>query len=127
MTTSQVRVLGAALFFLFIFLTGFLLTRSGKPYGTMILTLHKLIGLAAGIILGITIYQTDQVAQLSTSDWTAAAVTALLFLVTGISGGLVSTDMLLPAATLTVHRISPVLTLLSTAATLFLLSGGLVT
>jgi hypothetical protein len=47
MSTNQLRVVSAGLFFLFIFLSGFWLSRTGKPYSGIILTIHKLIGLAA--------------------------------------------------------------------------------
>jgi len=36
-----------------LFLTGFWLNRTGKPYGTLIFTIHKAIGLRMGILLFI--------------------------------------------------------------------------
>lgn len=49
MGTTQSGVVGTGLLFLFIFLSGFWLSHSGKPYNTLIFTIHKLIGLAAGV------------------------------------------------------------------------------
>jgi hypothetical protein len=45
----------------------------------------------------------------------------LLFLATIISGGLLSTDKAMPTAILTMHQITPFLTVLTTAVTLYLL------
>ena len=123
MGANQLRVVGAGLFFLFIFLSGFWLGRSGKPYSVIILTIHKMISLAAAIFLVITIYRINQVAKLSAIELLAVVVTGLLFLSTGVSGGLVSADKAMPVAVLRVHHIVPILTVLSTAATLFLVLG----
>ena len=115
------KVTGAGLFFLFIFLSGFWLSHSGKTRNVIILTIHKLISLAAVVFLAITISQINQVASLNTIELTAGEVTGLLFLGAIISGGLVSTSKPMPAAILTMHQITPFLTVLSTAVTLYLL------
>lgn len=123
MNTTQSRVVGAGLFFLFIFLSGFWLSNSGKPLNVIILTIHKLVSLAAIVFLVITISQINRVATLSTIQLTASVITGLFFLGTVITGGLLSTDKPMPAVILTMHQIIPLLTLLSTAVTLCLLLG----
>ena len=121
MGTDQLRVVGAGLFFFVIFLTGIRLSRSGRPYSMIILTIHKLISLAAVVFLVITMVQANQVVKLSTIDLTAGAVTGLFFLSTMVTGGLLSTDKPMPAVILRLHQITPFLTALSTAVTLYLL------
>lgn len=123
MGTTQLRAIGAGLFFVFVFVSGFWLSRSGKPYSTIVFNIHKLIGLAASVFLVITIYRTNQVAALSAIELIAGVVTGLFFLSTGISGGLVSIDKPMPAAISTMHKLFPYLTVLSTAATLYLVLG----
>jgi hypothetical protein len=120
---TTVRAIVAGLFFLFIFLSGVWLSRSGKPYSVIILTIHKMISLAAAVFFVITIYRINQMAKLSAIELVAVVVTGLLFLGTGVSGGLVSADKPMPVALLRVHQIVPVLTVLSTAATLYLVLG----
>jgi len=44
MNTNQLRVVSVGAGFLIMFLSGFWLSRTGKPYGTFIFTIHKLIG-----------------------------------------------------------------------------------
>jgi hypothetical protein len=123
MNTTLLRAIGAGLFFLFIFLSGFWLSRSGKPYSALVFNIHKLIGLAAGVFLVATVYQVHQVAPLGTVAITAIVVTVLFFAATVVAGGLLSTDKPMPAAISLMHRITPCLALLSTAVTLYLLLG----
>jgi hypothetical protein len=121
MGLTQFRVAGAGLFFLFVFLSGFWLGNSGTPLNSAILTIHKLIALAAVVFLVMTVYQMNQVAALGATELIAGVVTGLLFLSAIVSGGLLSIDKPMPAAVLMMHQIIPFLTLLSTAVTLYLL------
>jgi hypothetical protein len=124
MSTIQVRVAGTGLFFLLLFLSGIWLSRAGKPYNTLIFTIHKLIGLAGGVFLIVTVYQTHQVAPLGLLEIAAIVITVLLFVGTVAAGGLLSIDKPMPAVVLRLHQFIPVLTVLSTAWTLYLLLGS---
>ena len=124
MNINQLRVVGAGLLYLFIFLSGIWLSHSGKPYSVIIFAIHKLISVVAVVFLGRTIYQISQVAKLSGVGLVAVVVTSLLFLGTIASGGLLSTDKPMPAAISTMHQITPFLTVLSTAVTIYLLASG---
>jgi hypothetical protein len=118
-----VRAIVAAVFFLLVFLSGIWLSRSGRPLNVGISTLHKLISLAAGIFLLVTIYQRSRVIPLNAIEWVAIVVTGLCFLGTVASGGFLSSEEPMPIAVHRVHQIVPVLTLLSSAATLYLVLG----
>jgi hypothetical protein len=117
------RIIGTGVLFLFVFLSGVWLSNSGKPISVVISTIHKLIGLAALIFIGATIYPLNQAAPLNALESGAVVITGLLFVVTIITGGLLSTGQPVAAAILTLHRIGPVLTVLSTMATLYLLAN----
>jgi len=121
MSSDDARIVATGVFFLFIFASGVWLSKSGKPLNVAVLTIHKLISVATVVFLVITIYRLNQVATLSAMELTAAVVTGVFFLVTIASGGLLSTGKPVPAAILTMHQIAPYLTVLSTAATLYLL------
>ena len=123
MGAIQWRIVGAGLFCLFIYLSGIWLTRSGKPYNGIVLTVHKLISLAAAVLLGIFIYRTHQVAPLRTVELAAGVVTGSFFLDAVVSGGLLSIGKPMPGVILTMHRITPYLTVVSAAVTLYLLLG----
>lgn len=121
MSATQVRIVGTGLFFIFIFLSGIWLSRSGKPFNAIFVNIHKLISLAAVVFLVVTVYQINQVAALSTIEFVASVATGLFFLGAIISGGLASIDAPMPAAILPIHQITPFLTVLSTSVTLYLL------
>lgn len=121
MSTAQVRIAGAALLFLLIFASGIWVSRSGKPYSTAPFTIHKLVGLAAGVFLAVTVYQAHQTAPYGSIDIVAIVATVLCFVGTVAAGGLLSIDKPMPEIVLKLHQVLPVLTLLSTAGTFYLL------
>jgi hypothetical protein len=121
MTTNQLRIVGAGAFFLFIFLTGFGLNRTGKPYNGLLFNLHKLIGLGALIALILTANQIHKTAGLGPGSIAAVVITILFFVTTIIAGGLTSLAQPMPAAVTRLHKIFPYLIVLSSAATLYLL------
>jgi len=122
MGTIDLKVVGASLFFLFIFLSGIWLSRSGKPLNGLVVTIHKLIALAAGIFMIITLYRMNQATALAATELIAALVAGLSFLGMAVSGGLLSTGKPTPPAILRLHQVVSVVTVLSTAVTLYLLA-----
>lgn len=123
MSTNVVAII-SGLLFLLIFLSGIWLSRTDRPLNVGLSTIHKLVSLAAGIFLLVIIYQQNRMTPLNTVEWIAIVVTGLCFLGTVASGGFLSTDKPAPVALLRVHQVVPVLTLLSSAVTLFLLLGA---
>lgn len=121
MNANQLRVIVAVLFFVVIFPSGYWLSHFGKPYSTIVLTIHKLIALAAVVLLVVTMIQSNRVAALSAGEVIAGVVTILLFLSLIVTGGLLSIDKQMPAVVSKLHQISPYLALLCTAATLYYL------
>ena len=125
MKTILSRMLGAGLFFLLIFLSGFWLNFSGKPYRILFFNAHKLIALAALVFLGFMINKIHRTDPLTTVQILSVAVTGLLFVVTMITGGLMNIGKDLPVFIFRLHHVTPYLTILSSAVTLtMLLRGG---
>lgn len=124
MTMAQWTILAAGLFFVFIFLSGLWLGRHKRPFNSVVLTIHKLIALAAAVLLAVRIYQANHAAALTKTGLVAGVVTGLLFLGTGIAGGLLSTDKPMPPAVCWIHRVTPFLVVLCTAVTLYLMLSG---
>jgi hypothetical protein len=122
---ATARAIVAGVFFASIFLSGIWLSRKGRPLNVGISTIHKLIGLAAGIFLLVTIYQRNRLVPLNATEWIAIVVTGLCFLGTVASGGFLSSDKPMPVAVLRVHQIVPVLTLIASGATLYLMLGAI--
>jgi hypothetical protein len=120
---TSVRALVAGLFFLLILLSGVRLSRAGRPLNVGISTIHKLISLAAGVFLLVTIYQRNEVVPLRVTEWNVIVVTGLCFAGTVASGGLLSSEKPMPVVVLRVHQVVPVLTALASGVTLYLLLG----
>jgi hypothetical protein len=115
------KLISAGLFFLFIFLSGFWLSRTGKPYSTLIFTIHKLVGLAMGIFLIVTVYRVHQAESLSALQISMIVIAVLLFIATVAAGGLLSIDKPVPLVVSFMHKLLPYLTVLSTGGSLCLL------
>jgi hypothetical protein len=124
MNTNQVGAVSMGAGFLILILSGFWLSRTGKPYGTLIFAVHKLIAVAAVVLLGITVYRAHRAGVLSTIELFAAIVAGLFFLGTIVTGSLLSIpiEKPMPAFVHRLHQVTPYLTVLSTAVTLYLLS-----
>ncbi len=121
MDTSQLRVLVTGSSFVFIFLSGYWLSRSGKPYSAIIFNTHKLVGLAMGVFLIVTVRQVHQVAPLGPAEIAVIVITVLFFIAVVAAGGLLSVDNPMPVAVSMVHKLIPYVAVLSTAVTLYLL------
>lgn len=114
-------IAGITLMFLMIIATGFWVSIGGKPYNTGIFTLHKLISLAAVVILTIITVKTCKASGLNGFALTGVIVTGILFLGTIATGGMLSVDKVMPAIVLRMHHILPYVTTVSTGVTLLLM------
>jgi len=116
------KLVSAGLFFIFIFLSGFCLNRTGRSYGMLLVTIHKLIGLAMGIFLGLTVYRIHKANPLNPAQTTAIVVTILFFAVNVATGSLLSTNKSMPEAVSIINKWFPYLTVISTGVMLYLLT-----
>jgi hypothetical protein len=113
-----------------IFFFGYWLSRTGKPYNTLIFNAHKLIGLGMGIFLIVTVYRSNQTAAFIPLQILILALTILVFVILVAAGGLISAEAageiknmnpsILGALSL-VHKILPYLAVLATTASIFLI------
>lgn len=117
MTYTSSTLINAGVYFLFIFLSGFWLSRSGKPYNMFIITVHKLIGLAVGVSLGTKVDRAYQMNAISSFDITAILITIVLFVALVTTGSLLSAEKPMPEFVTTIHKILPYITFLATGIT----------
>ena len=118
---DPLMVLVTITLFVLVFVLGFVLQRRGRPHHVLLLTAHKLLALAALILMAITVIRINRATPLNTVALVAAVATAVFFVVAIISGGLVSTDKPAPPIALLVHRVTPFMTVAVAAATFLLL------
>jgi len=122
MNTIISRFVIAGVLFLFTLISGVWLSQSGKPLNMAIVTVHKLIALATVIVISVNIYHLYRALEFRTFiELVVIAVTGLLIIALFISGAFLSLGKSLPEAILRVHQVVPLLTLASSAMTIYLL------
>lgn len=120
MNPFQSKAIVTSFCFLLIILSGFWLSRSGKPYPVIAFTLHKLITLGTIIYLGVTLYQASRSMPLQGGQVAAIAFTAICLLAMLATGGLLSIDKVLPTIVHRLHQVLPYLTVASAGIALYL-------
>jgi hypothetical protein len=120
MAAIQDRVFVVILSFFVIFVSGFSMSRSGKPFNGLVASIHKLLSLATVVFLVLLLMRINHLARLSMVEWIVCAIAVLLIVAAIASGSVMMAVESSPAAHLT-HRIVPYLALLSTAAAFWLL------
>ncbi len=96
MSTTQLKIAITAGLFLCIFVFGFWLSRSGKPYNVVIFTIHKLVALGAVIYLATTVYKIHQLIPFNPAQIFFIALTAVCLLALFVTGALLSLDKVMP-------------------------------
>jgi hypothetical protein len=117
----DLKFIYTGLAFLFIFLTGFWLRSTGKPYSLFKITVHKMFGLGVGVYLAMTVFWRYAAVPLTHNENAAVVVTVLFFVVNVATGSLLSSDKVMPGIVLLVNKIFPYITLISTGVTMYLL------
>ena len=120
MTIPLSKAIIAGMLFLVIFFTGYWLHRSGRPINTILLNLHKLIGVATAAFLFVTVNRLHQAEPLAPTVLAISLAAGLFFIATIITGGLVSLKKPPPVAIAFLHHLLPYLSALSSGAALFL-------
>jgi hypothetical protein len=123
MSNAILQFVYAGVIFVIIFISGFWLTFTGKPYNGIILTVHKLISLAALVFLGYLLYRVHQGAGLSTVVIIASVFTAIFFIALIATGGMLSSDLPPSSLVLLLHFVLPYLTVVSSGVMLYFLLG----
>jgi branched-subunit amino acid transport protein AzlD len=121
MNTNWLRIGAVAIGFLLVFVAGYWLARAGRPYGTVLLTVHKLIAVGILVFLGVSAFGANKVSPLGAGVWLIVALAALAFVATIAAGGVLSAVTSPPAAVAVLHKVAPYVTLLLTAAAFYLL------
>lgn len=115
------KFIGMGLAFIVILLTGFRLSRKGKPYNVILSSIHKIISLVALAFILVLVFQASRAAPLSSIEIWLIGITVVFFVALIATGGILSTSKIPPRTIQIVHRILPYLSILSTIATLYLL------
>ena len=107
-----------------VFASGFVLHRAGSPYGSALLNLHKLVDLAAVVLIAARLYRANSETSLSVSVWAVVGVTGALVVALFATGAIASASKSPARWVLRVHQLAPWLALVLAAAAVYLARGA---
>jgi hypothetical protein len=120
MNASVLRAAGLLLAAIVVFASGFMLTRGGRPHGTGLLTVHKLVALAAVVVIGAGVVQYGRSGALTPVAIAVAAAAAVCVVAAFASGGILSAKATPPSIVARLHAVVPWLTAVASAATVYM-------
>jgi hypothetical protein len=103
---------------------GVWLSNLGKPYNGFLFNVHKLMALGAVIITTMQVYKILTVVETSTLIIVFVVLAALCVVSFFATGAFMSLGKFKYEIILAIHRISPILTIISIAAVIYLLAGN---
>ncbi len=122
MNQSMFRVLLCGLLFVLTLISGVWVSSSGRPFNAAVFTVHKLIALATTVAVGFNVYRLyKEVDTRAFADAGLIGLTAIAFVSLFASGALLSSGRPAGSILLRLHQAAPVLALLSSTATAYLL------
>jgi heme A synthase len=113
------KILIAGGLFILILLFGYGLSRVGKPYNSILLSIHKLISLGAFAYLIVTIVRLNKLAPLSPLEMSACVVCGVFFLTLIATGGVISAMKNPPEIVRKIHQIVPYVLILANGLTFY--------
>ncbi len=124
MRTLDLRFVTAGTLVLLTIVSGYWLSRSGRPLNDVIFAIHKLIALGAVIALAVAVNHFRAAINFGALEWSVIAATGAFFLALFVTGALLSIFKTPAGAVLAIHRVVPYLAACSAAATAYLVLGG---
>ncbi len=123
MTTTQLIIVAAL--FLVTLVSGVGVTRTGKPRNAWLFNLHKLIALATVVLIVVNVI--PLLKELDPNQpiiWIFGILSALIFIALFVSGALLSLEKPAAVIVLRVHQVAPLLAVILSALTVYMLMCG---
>jgi len=120
------KLIVAGALFLVTLISGVIVSRSGKPLSIGLVTIHKLIAVGTVVLIGVAVNQLYKTADGKVFlEISLMVVSGILFLALIATGALLTREeMQLPELVLNIHKVAPLLALVSSALTVYLLARG---
>ena len=126
MDTITSKLIAAGILFLLTLVTGAIVSHSTRPLNIWLVTVHKLVAVGTVVLISIAVAQLYK-----TSDgklfieMSLIVISGILFLALIATGALLTREeMQLPALVLKIHQVTPLLALVSSTITVYLLVRG---
>ena len=126
MDTITSKLVVAGILFLFTLISGVFLHHSSRPLNIGLVTIHKLIAVGTAVLVGMAVNQLYKTVDGKVFIEIGLMVISALLLLALIATGALLTreEMQLPDLVLSIHKVAPLLALISSTLTIFLLSRG---
>ena len=126
MNTITGKLVVAGILFLFTLISGVIVSHSSRPLNIGLVTLHKLIAVGTAVLVGMAVNQLYKTVDGKVFIEIGLMVISALLLLALIATGALLTreEMQLPEFVLNIHKVAPLLALISSTLTIFLLSRG---
>ena len=126
MDTITCKLVVAGILFLFTLISGVIVSHSSRPLNIGLVTLHKLIAAGTVVLIGMAVNQLYKTVEgKAVVEIGLMVISALLFLALIATGALLTREeMQLPDLVLNIHKVAPLLALLSSTLIIFLVSRG---
>ena len=126
MDTITSKLVVAGILFLFTLISGVIVSHSSRPLNIGLVTLHKLIAAGTVVLIGMAVNQLYKTVEgKAVVEIGLMVISALLFLALIATGALLTREeMQLPDLVLNIHKVVPMLALISSTLIIFLVSRG---
>jgi hypothetical protein len=125
MNSLHLKIFVCVIIGLVVFATGIWMNKTGKPYNSFLLTLHKLIVVCFFVYLSVICYQLNKSEALSIIELTCCWLTISIFICAIITGGLISADIKLPLLVNIIHKAISFVSVITTGILIYLLRDRL--
>ena len=126
MNPLTTKLIFAGDLFLFTLISGVIVSHSGRPLNIWLVSVHKLIAIGTLVLVGVVINQLYKTAEgkviVEISLIIISGILSLALIATGAL--LTREEMQLPEIVLTIHKMTPLLALVSSTLTVYLLVRG---
>ena len=126
MDTITSKLVVAGILFLFTLISGVIVSHSNRPLNIGLVSLHKLIAAGTVVLIGMAVNQLYKtVDSQAIVEIGLMVISALLFLALIATGALLTREEIqLPDLVLNIHKVVPMLALISSTLIIFLVSRG---
>ena len=126
METITGKLIATGFLFLFTLISGLIVSRSGRPLNIWLVTVHKLVAVGTVVLIGIAANQLYKTSDGKVFiEMSVMIISAVLFLALIATGALLTREeMQLPEIVLNIHKFVPLLALVASTITVYLLVKG---
>jgi hypothetical protein len=126
MEVIATKLIAAGILFLLTLISGVIVSHSGRPLSVGLVTVHKLIAVVGIVLIGMAVNQLyKNVDGKLLIELSVIVLSGILFLALIATGALLTREeMQLPELVLKIHQVAPLLALLASSVSIYLLARG---